>query len=135
MNFNFLLLLRFIQAAFCQSETMDKQRKYYLSEEVLEVGITQSITLDTDEPLFWEKSKYQEVAVYKSKHFGKVLVIDDAVQLSEKDADSYNEMMAHVPLMEHSNPRNVLIIGGGDGFILNEVGCFDFFHFMINNRI
>jgi len=42
-------------------------------------------------------------------------------QLTETDADSYNEMMAQVAMMRHRNPKRALIIGGGDGYVLSEV--------------
>ena len=56
-------------------------------------------------------------------HYGKVLLLDGVVQLTERDANSYNEMMAHIPLFQHENPMRVLIIGGGDGYVLSEVSC------------
>jgi spermidine synthase len=48
-------------------------------------------------------------------------MLDGVMQLTEKDADSYNEMMAHPAMFSHPNPRRVLIIGGGDGYVLSEV--------------
>lgn len=116
----FILSVLLLQPLSICSELIQDNKPQF-SENVIEVGVTQSLELVSRSPLFSKKSKYQDVHVYLSKHFGKVLVIDEAVQLTEKDADSYNEMMAHVPLFEHNNPKNVLIIGGGDGFILNEV--------------
>lgn len=64
------------------------------------------------------------IEVHQSKHFGKVLVLDGSVQLTERDADSYNEMMAHVPMFQHPKPQRVLVIGGGDGYVLKEVCIF-----------
>jgi spermidine synthase len=43
------------------------------------------------------------------------------LQLTERDADAYNEMMTHVPMFQHKNPKRVLVIGGGDGYVLSEV--------------
>jgi spermidine synthase len=43
------------------------------------------------------------------------------IQITERDGDSYNEMMAHIPMFLHPNPKRVLIIGGGDGYVLSEV--------------
>lgn len=34
---------------------------------------------------------------------------------------SYQEMIAHLPLASHPNPKNVLVIGGGDGGVVREV--------------
>jgi len=67
------------------------------------------------------KSKYQEIMVFENPAFGRILVLDGVVQLTEKDEFIYHEMLAHVPLMAHPNPEKVLIIGGGDGGTLREV--------------
>lgn len=56
-----------------------------------------------------------------SKHYGKILMLDGVIQLTEKDADSYNEMMTHPAMFSHPNPKRVLVIGGGDGYVLSEV--------------
>jgi len=64
--------------------------------------------------LYSAKSKYQEVQIVDSVDFGKMLLIDGVVQTTEKDGFIYNEMIAHVPLSMHKNPKKVLIIGGGD---------------------
>ena len=82
-------------------------------------GFYQAITI-VDE-IYKKQSKYQDIQVYRTKHFGNALVLDGAVQITEKDADSYNEMMSHVPLFAHKKPKRVLIIGGGDGYVLKEV--------------
>merc|ERR1712038_171467 len=54
-------------------------------------------------------------------YYGKVLILDGVVQLTEKDGDSYNEMMVHPAMFSHPLPKRVLIIGGGDGYVLSEV--------------
>lgn len=67
------------------------------------------------------KNQYQKVEVFDTSFYGKMLVLDGIVQLTEKDEFIYHEMMAHLPLFCHSNPKKVLIIGGGDGGVLREV--------------
>jgi len=81
----------------------------------------QAISLKVDQEIFHKKSTYQDIRVFKSGTFGNVLVLDGMIQCTEKDEFSYQEMLAHLPLMLHSNPKKVLIIGGGDGGILREV--------------
>ena len=95
--------------------------KRSISEHDVETGFTQSIAIKANSPIYTKKSNYQFIEVHESDHFGKVLVLDGVTQLTERDGDSYNEMMAHVPLFQHANPRRVLILGGGDGYILSEV--------------
>jgi spermidine synthase len=50
-----------------------------------------------------------------------VLVLDGIVQLTEKDECAYQEMIAHLPLCSISSPKNVLVVGGGDGGVLREI--------------
>lgn len=66
-------------------------------------------------------SKFQDISVIRSKHYGKILMLDGVIQLTEKDADSYNEMMTHPAMFSHTKPKRVLVIGGGDGYVLSEV--------------
>lgn len=56
-----------------------------------------------------------------SKSYGKSLILDGAIQCTEKDEFSYQEMMSFLPLTSHPNPQSVLIIGGGDGGVAREV--------------
>ncbi|KAG2399146.1 Spermidine synthase [Vigna angularis] len=70
---------------------------------------------------FQGKSKYQDMLVFQSSTYGKVFVLDGALQLTEKDECAYQEMMTHLPLCSIPNPKKVLLIGGGDGGILREI--------------
>uniref|UniRef100_A0A7S4HI37 PABS domain-containing protein n=1 Tax=Odontella aurita TaxID=265563 RepID=A0A7S4HI37_9STRA len=92
-----------------------------IGEYIAETGFYQSMRLTEDAPIVSTRSKYQDITVVESDYYGKILVLDGVVQLTEKDADSYNEMMAHIPMMSHNAPSRVLVIGGGDGYVLSEV--------------
>lgn len=67
------------------------------------------------------RTRFQEVLVFENAVFGKVLVLDGVIQLTERDNHIYHEMLAHVPLVAHGAARDVLIVGGGDGGALKEV--------------
>ncbi|OWF44828.1 spermidine synthase-like [Mizuhopecten yessoensis] len=99
---------------------MDKIQNGWFSE-MSELWPGQAMSLQVESVLFDEKSKYQDVLVFKSKTYGNVLVLDGVIQCTERDEFSYQEMLAHLPLNSHPNPRKVLIIGGGDGGVLREV--------------
>ncbi len=71
------------------------------------------------------KTKYQDLEIYETMGFGKLLVIDGTVQLVEKGERSYHEPLVHPVMLTHPNPRRVLIIGGGDGGALREVLKYD----------
>ncbi|KAF8637718.1 hypothetical protein AX17_002621 [Amanita inopinata Kibby_2008] len=81
----------------------------------------QAMTLRVDKILHVEKSLYQDVLVFESETFGNVLVLDGVIQCTERDEFSYQEMIAHLPLASHPNPKKVLVIGGGDGGVVREV--------------
>jgi len=68
-----------------------------------------------------EKTDYQELMIFETPSFGRVLALDGNTQTTEKDEFAYHEMLAHVPLFAHGTPARVLIVGGGDGGILREV--------------
>ncbi|GAA0165132.1 transferase [Lithospermum erythrorhizon] len=78
-------------------------------------------SLKVEKVLFQEKSEYQEVLVFESSCYGKVLVLDGILQLTEKDECAYQEMIAHLPLCSIKSPKNVLVVGGGDGGVLREI--------------
>jgi spermidine synthase len=77
--------------------------------------------LSMENVLYHWKTEFQDVLIFENVTFGKVLVLDGIVQLTERDNHIYHEMIAHVPLMAHGSARDVLIIGGGDGGTLKEV--------------
>lgn len=71
--------------------------------------------------LYSEESDFQKIDVIETDHLGKVLLNDGLLMTSERDEFVYHEMISHVPLSSHPNPRKVLIIGGGDGGTAREV--------------
>jgi spermidine synthase len=77
--------------------------------------------LHIDEKLVEEKTDQQHLILFNNAFFGHVLVLDGVVQTTQADEFVYHEMLTHVPLLAHENPKRVLIIGGGDGGILREV--------------
>jgi len=79
------------------------------------------MTLKVKKVLHHEKSKYQDVLIFESETYGKVLVLDNAIQITERDEFSYQEMITHLAMNSHPNPKKVLVIGGGDGGVLREV--------------
>ncbi|REL30014.1 polyamine aminopropyltransferase [Thalassotalea euphylliae] len=71
--------------------------------------------------LFSGKSEFQTVDVVETKGHGKMLLNDGLIMVTERDEFAYHDMITHVPLFVHPNPKNVLVIGGGDGGTAREV--------------
>ncbi|MEW6213862.1 MAG: polyamine aminopropyltransferase [Nitrospirota bacterium] len=76
---------------------------------------------DVEEILYKGKTKFQEIMVVRNPYFGKMLILDDVVQLTERDEFFYHEMLTHIIMHAHPDPRKVIVIGGGDGGVIREV--------------
>jgi spermidine synthase len=76
---------------------------------------------EVEKVLYKGKSKFQDIMVFENPYFGRVLVLDGIVQLTERDEFFYHEMLAHVPMHAHPGPRKVVVVGGGDGGTVREV--------------
>lgn len=90
---------------------------WFTEKQTQHVGITCTIR----QTLHREKTPFQEIDVLDTEQFGRMLVLDGMIQTTIFDEFVYHEMLAHVPLYTHPAPRNVLIIGGGDGGTAREV--------------
>jgi len=80
-----------------------------------------AFSLKIKEKLHEEQTPYQRIEIYDTEHFGKLMVIDGFVMLTDRDNFIYHEMMSHPALFTHPNPRSVVVIGGGDCGTVREV--------------
>ena len=76
---------------------------------------------DVEEILYKGKSAFQEIMVIRNPYYGKMLILDDVVQMTERDEFFYHEMLTHIVMHAHPEPRKVVVIGGGDGGVVREV--------------
>lgn len=80
------------------------------------------IAIKVKEVLFSKQSPFQKVEIIDTDStLGKILTLDDLMMTTEGDEYFYHEMIAHIPMMHHKNPKSVLVIGGGDGGTVREV--------------
>jgi len=68
-----------------------------------------------------KKTKFQKVVIGENKWWGKIMWVDDVLNVTERDEFVYHELMVHVPMFIHPKPTRVLVIGGGDGGSAREV--------------
>ena len=68
-----------------------------------------------------KKSAVQRIDILDTPAYGRVLVLDGGLMITEKDEFIYHEMITHVPMAVNPNVRNVLVIGGGDGGTVREL--------------
>lgn len=106
---------------------MTRKLPSFLSENMNSLWMTEDerenlkIDYRIKEIIFEDKSPIQHVMILDSYSFGRMLVLDGVVQTTSLDGYIYNETISHVPLSIHSNPKKVLIIGGGDCGVAKEV--------------
>ena len=79
------------------------------------------MTYAVERVLYEMQTEHQHLVLFEHSFFGKVLMLDGATQVTSKDEFVYHEMMTHVPILAHGNAREVLIVGGGDCGIAEEV--------------
>lgn len=95
-----------------------KQMELWVEEKFEDIYSTK---IRVEKVLYSKKSDFQLIEIVETKGFGRMLLNDGIIMVSEKDEFIYHEMIAHVPLHVHPNPKNVLVIGGGDGGTVREV--------------
>ncbi|HLQ91865.1 MAG TPA: polyamine aminopropyltransferase [Xanthobacteraceae bacterium] len=79
------------------------------------------MTYRVDRVLYEMQTEHQHLVLFEHPFFGKMLSLDGATQVTTKDEFVYHEMMTHVPILAHGSVADVLIIGGGDCGIAEEV--------------
>ncbi|MFZ0389691.1 MAG: polyamine aminopropyltransferase [Calditrichia bacterium] len=89
------------------------------TEEYKKAGA--ALSLEVSDIVANVRSPFQNIQVVQSPFFGKVLLIDGCVMLTERDEFVYHEMIVHVPLYSHPAPQRILVIGGGDGGTVREI--------------
>jgi spermidine synthase len=70
--------------------------------------------------LYSETSKYQRVVVTAGSH-GVRLFLNGNLQFHSRDEYRYHESLVHPAMAGHGAPKNVLVLGGGDGMAAREV--------------
>lgn len=71
--------------------------------------------------LYYDNSDFQEIVIAETFSFGRCLILDNEFQSFELDEYIYHEALVQPALILHPCPKNVAIIGGGEGATLREV--------------
>jgi spermidine synthase len=79
------------------------------------------MTYEVERVLYELQTEHQHLVLFEHPFFGKMLMLDGATQVTTADEFVYHEMMTHVPILAHGNAKEVLIVGGGDCGIAEEV--------------
>lgn len=87
-------------------------------DEPLGVGL--QLGVEVESIVFRETTEHQDLVIYETAQWGRVMALDGIMQVCERDEFIYHEMLTHVPVLAHGNASEICIIGGGDGGILRE---------------
>src|SRR5580692_2486329 len=77
-------------------------------------------TMDVTRMLADENSKFQHIRIFDTVANGRVMTLDDIVQITSRDESAYADMLTHLPILEHGKVERVMIVGGGDLSIADE---------------
>src|ERR1700743_3633502 len=86
--------------------------------ERLHKGYAQS--MEITKVLVDEQSQFQHIKIFDTVANGRVMTLDDIVQITSRDESAYADMLTHLPMFEHGKVRSVMIVGGGDLSIADE---------------
>ncbi|KEO83436.1 polyamine aminopropyltransferase [Tumebacillus flagellatus] len=90
---------------------------WYTEKQTENYGITAKI----EKTLHTEQSEFQRIDLIETNQWGKMLVLDGMVMTTDKDEFVYHEMITHLAMNTHPNPKRVLVVGGGDGGAIREI--------------
>ena len=68
-----------------------------------------------------QKTDYQHMMIFETGFYGKALVLDSKWQSCTSDEFIYHESLVHPAMIMHGEPKNVLVLGGGEGATVREV--------------
>jgi spermidine synthase len=71
--------------------------------------------------LLRKETKYQLLEILETPEFGRLMLLDGKVMVTERDEHIYHEMLVHPAMLLHPDPRKVLVVGGGDGGTIREL--------------
>ena len=78
-------------------------------------------SVKVDKHLYSNETDLGRVDIFESLEFGRFLAVDGYIIFTDRDEFIYDEMLSHVPMAVHPNPKSVLIFGSGDGGVVEEL--------------
>lgn len=74
-----------------------------------------------DPVVYREQTQYQKLTLTAFRERDYRLYINGNIQFSSVDEYRYHEALVHVPMGQVPDAKNVLILGGGDGFVVKQL--------------
>ena len=106
-----------VAAVYQVSDVLERTRSDFQVRQPYYMQLVCPTTIDT-----WHHLRpAQSGEVLDTPFFGRMLLLDNEIMITQRDEAHYHEMLAHVPLAYFPAASRVLIIGGGDGGTLAQV--------------
>lgn len=96
------------------------------SIEDLHGDVAQALRMDR--VLYDSGSAHQRIRVFENATFGRVMTLDNVVQLTERDNFVYHKVLSHLPMISagaFADPRLDVVIADGAAFVAGTTGRFD----------
>lgn len=95
------------------------EEQVWLLHQLPQAGM--QIGYSADVLLHYEQSPVHEISVMENQIFGRMLVLDGTPHATANDGFIYNEMIAHIPMTTHKQPKRAAVIGAGGCGAVREV--------------
>jgi spermidine synthase len=80
-----------------------------------------SVNVAVTSHIHHRRTEFQDVDIYDSEVFGRLLLLDGHIQLTEFDERAYHEALVQIPLLALPGAKSALVVGGGDGAVAREL--------------
>jgi spermidine synthase len=80
-----------------------------------------SMKVEVSDAIYEAQTRFQKIQILDTPVFGRILLLDEHIQLAEFDEFAYHESLVHIPLLSILDPKRALVVGGGDGGVLREL--------------
>lgn len=107
--------------AQAMSDHKDERRPKLAGAFHQQVAPGVQVTFEADRIVDRARKGERDTVVIDNAYFGRLMMIDGALRSSTADEFIYHEMMSHVPLLAHGRVERVLIVGGADFGLAEEV--------------
>src|SRR5690348_6876764 len=67
------------------------------------------------------RTPFQRAVLADSYSFGRCLILDGEMQSAQADEFIYHECLVHPAMTLHAKPRDILVLGGGEGATVREI--------------
>lgn len=79
------------------------------------------LSIKAKHAVFCDSSPFQKIELFDTYNYGLVMCLGGSIVMTERDSFIYHEMFVHPSMLMHPEPKNICVIGGGDGGCLGEI--------------